>query len=314
MQATAPTAPTTPTPPDPHPGPALSRIALGAWRLPQDPEVQHARGAHRLIRTALDLGITTFDHADIYGPREDGPGPDLSSEAIFGAALAEAPGLRERLQIVTKCGIRLATAHAPKHYDTGRAHLIASTEQSLRRLRTDRIDLLLLHRPDPLLDADEVAEAFATLHRAGKVRAFGVSNFAPAQLELLASRTPLVASQIELSLLRTAPITDGTLDQLQRLRMAPLAWSPLAGGRLFHEPGERAHRVRSELARIGAELGAAPDQVALAWMLRHPSGPRPIVGTHRADRLAGASGALALTLSRPQWFSLWAATNGHDVP
>lgn len=307
--------PPSPAAPAPSTGPLplpLSPLLLGAWRLHQDPEVRSARGAHRLIRTALDLGITTFDHADIYGPRD--ADPDASCEAIFGAALAEEPGLRERLQLVTKCGIRLPTAHAPKHYDTGRAHLVASTEQSLRRLRTDRIDLLLLHRPDPLLHADEVAEAFSALHRAGKVRAFGVSNFAPPQLELLASRTPLVANQIELSLLRTAPITDGTLDQLQRLRMAPLAWSPLAGGRLFHEPGERADRVRGELARIGEELGAAPDQVALAWLLRHPSRPRPIVGTHRADRLAGAAGALALTLSRPQWFSLWAATSGHDVP
>jgi predicted oxidoreductase len=272
-----------------------------------------ARELLGLVERCLDLGLTTFDHADIYG--------GYTCEARFGEALALAPGLRQRMQLVTKCGIKLVSANRPAHqrhiYDTGRAHILASAEASLRQLRVDDLDVLLIHRPDPLMDADEIAEAFASLRQAGKVRHFGVSNFTPDQFELLRERLPfpLVTNQIEASVLRLEPFLDGTLDQAQRLRCAPLAWSPLAGGRLFAGGEPRAERVRAALEEVGRQLGeAALDQVALAWLLRHPARIVPVLGTGKIERLAAAVAALELQLTREQWFAVWTASAGADIP
>lgn len=200
-------------------GPRCSRLVAGLWRLAswglRDAELLD------LIHACLDLGITTFDHADIYG--------GYTNEELFGRALALEPALRERMQLVTKCGIKLVSAHRPAHtfhcYDTSQAHIVASVENSLRLLGTDCLDLLLIHRPDPLLDADEMAEAFAALRQAGKVLHFGVSNFTPWQFDLLASRLdfPLVTNQVEVSVLHLETLHDGTLDQCQRLGIAPMA-------------------------------------------------------------------------------------------
>ena len=292
-------------------GPQISRLALGLWRL-VDWDLDDA-GLLALIHASLDLGITTFDHADIYG--------DYRCQELFGRALALEPGLRQRLQLVTKCGIKLVSerrpAHRIKHYDTGQAHIVASVDNSLRALRVDHVDLLLIHRPDPLMDADGVAEAFVRLRRSGKVLSFGVSNFTPWQFDLLASRLdfPLVTNQVELSVLHMDTLHDGTLDQCQRLRIAPMAWSPLAGGRLFRGDDERAVRVRQALQAVGQELGgASPDQVALAWILHHPARVVPILGTGNVERLRRGAAALDLSLSRQQWFALWAASAGRDVP
>lgn len=295
-----------------HPdGPAVSRLVFGVMRLAEWGLT--ARELLGLVEHCLDLGLTTFDHADIYG--------GYTCEARFGEALALAPALRQRMQLVTKCGIKLVSANRPAHtrhiYDTGRAHLLASAEASLRQLRTDVLDVLLIHRPDPLMDADEIAEAFTALRQAGKVRHFGVSNFTPGQFELLAARLPfpLVTNQIEASVLRLEPFLDGTLDQAQRLRCAPLAWSPLAGGRLFAGDDPRAERVRAALAEAGRQLGgAAPDQVALAWLLRHPAKLVPVLGTGRLERAAAAVAALDLRLTREQWFAIWTASAGADIP
>lgn len=265
------------------------------------------------IEAAMDLGITTFDHADIYG--------GYTCEGIFGEALAARPSLRERMQLVTKCGIQLITPNRPqttiKHYDTSRDHIIASAENSLRQLHTDYLDLLLLHRPDPLLDADEAAEAFTHLRQAGKVRYFGVSNFMPWQLHLLASRLdfPLVTNQVELSPLNLSVLHDGTLDQCQRLGMRPMIWSPFAGGAIFGGDSAAARRVQQALAQVGAELGGATaDQVALAWVMRHPARPLPVLGTGQLARLEAAVAAEALTLTRQQWFTIWEAGAGAEVP
>ena len=291
-------------------GPEVSRLALGLWRL-----ADWGMGTDDLaarIEAALDLGITTFDHADIYG--------DHSCEGLFGAALARRPELRQRMELVTKCGIKLVSDRRPgrglKHYDTGRRHILESVETSLRELRTDRLELLLLHRPDPLLDPDEVAAAFDELRRAGKVRHFGVSNFTVAQLDSLAARLPmpLVTNQIEISPLALGAWRDGTLDQCLRRRMAPMAWSPLAGGRLFHGEDERARRVRRTLGELAAELDAGADQVALAWLLAHPAGIVPILGSGSLGRLRAAAAAGALRLEREQWFRLWTASTGEEVP
>jgi len=292
-------------------GPQVSRLALGLWRLASwglsDGEVLD------LVHGSIDLGITTFDHADIYG--------DYAAEELFGRALAQEPLLRHRLQLVTKCGIKVESARRPahrlKHYDTGREHIVASAENSLRLLNTDHLDLLLIHRPDPLLDADEVAEAFQALRVAGKVLHFGVSNFTPWQFDLLASRLPmpLVTNQVELSLLNMEVLGDGTVDQCQRLGISPMAWSPLAGGRLFHDDDARALRVRRALEDVGRELGGAPaGQVALAWVLRHPARIVPLLGSGKLERIRSAAAAAGLHLSREQWFALWTASAGQEVP
>lgn len=288
-------------------GPHFSRVVLGLWRLADWSMSPQQRLA--FLEQALDLGITTIDQADIYG--------NYQSEALLGEALALAPQLRQRLQLVTKCGIKLVSSHRPahqiQHYDTSRAHIIASAENSLRSMGIDEIDLLLIHRPDPLMDADEIAEAFQILQQTGKVRHFGVSNFSPAQFELLAARFPLVTNQIELSLLHMTPLHDGSLDQCQRLRIAPMIWSALAGGRLMNDTSERGLRVRQALEVVASELDVAPGSVALAWILQHPAKPLVLTGSGRIAALREAVAATGITLSREQWFALWCASSGHSV-
>ena len=292
-------------------GPQVSRLALGLWRLASwglsDGELLD------LIHTAMDLGITTFDHADIYG--------DYTCEALFGRALALEPSLRARMQLVTKCGIKLVSANRPthviQHYDTSKAHIVASAENSLRMLKTDHLDLLLIHRPDPLMDPDEVAEAFTMLRHSGKVLHFGVSNFTPSQFELLASRLELTlaTNQVELSVQNMEVLHDGTVDQCLRLGISPMAWSPLGGGGLFRADTEQTERLRQALSAVGEALGGASvDQVALAWILAHPACIVPVLGTGKLERLQKAAQAEALALSREQWFSIWRASTGTDVP
>lgn len=288
----------------------LSRIIPGLMRL-----LEWKLSREQLIgwiNTCIELGMTSFDHADIYG--------SYQVEAAFGAALAASPGLRDRIEIVTKCDIALISpqrpAHSVHHYNTSRQHIIASAEQSLRNFQTDRLDLLLIHRPDPLMDADEVAAALDELLTSGKVRAVGVSNFTPFQWELLQSRldAPLVTNQVELSLLFLDTLHDGTLDQAQQLRRPPMIWSPLAGGRLFSQNDERAVRVRAALERIAAAHGVAPDVIALAWVLMHPSRPLPVLGTGNLDRVRASAAALTIALDRQEWFALWEASAGREVP
>jgi predicted oxidoreductase len=272
-------------------GPEFSRIALGMWRLAGWEMTAEQRLAY--LQQALELGITTIDHADIYG-----------SEAPFGEALALQPSLRDKLEIVTKCGIVPLGDQSPTrapHYNTSTAHIVASAENSLRQLRIEQIDVLLIHRPSPLLDADEVAEAFQVLQRAGKVKHFGVSNFTPAQFELLASRFPLVTNQVELSPMFLDPLHDGTLDQCQRLRIAPMIWSALAGGRVFTEQSERAQRLRATLD-------------GLAWIFQHPSKPVVLTGSRHIDAAKEAVAAVSMKLAPEHWFAIWTASNGHNVP
>jgi predicted oxidoreductase len=288
----------------------LSQIIPGLMRL-----LQWNLSREQLIgwiNTCIDLGMTSFDHADIYG--------SYQVEAAFGEALAASPGLRDRIQIVTKCGIALLSpqrpAHTVHHYNTTRQHIIASAERSLRNFQTDRLDLLLIHRPDALMDADEVAAALNELLNSGKVRAIGVSNFTPFQWDLLQSRldTPLVTNQVELSLTFLDTLHDGTLDQAQQLRRPPMIWSPLAGGRLFSQNDERSVRVRAVLERIAEAHGVAPDVIALAWVLAHPSKPLPVLGTGNLDRVRASVQALSVTLDRQEWFALWEASAGREVP
>ncbi len=287
---------------------SLSPIIAGAWRMAD--WGLSAQQRVRWIEENIDLGISSFDHADIYG--------DYRVEALFGEALALAPTLRARLQLVGKCGIKLVSParpeHAIKHYDTSAAHVQASVDASLKALRSDHLDLLLIHRPDALLDADALSAAFEDLRRAGKVLHFGVSNFTPAQLSLLHRRCPLVTNQIELSPLHLNPLHDGTLDQCQELGLRPMIWSPLAGGRVFTGSDAVAQRVRDAFGVMAAELGVSVTTLAYAWVLRHPSRPWPIVGSRRIEVARDAVAALALRLDAQQWYRIWSAGAGHEVP
>ena len=286
----------------------LSPIVAGLWRLPE--WLLDTAGLVRWVEQALALGITSFDHADIYG--------GYTVEAMFGDALAAAPGLRERMQIVTKCGIRIVAAarpgHGINHYDSSRAHVLASVENSLRALRTDRIDLLLIHRPDLLMDPDELAESLRLLLAAGKVLHFGVSNHTPGQVAMLRKRHPVATNQIEFSPLQMRALADGTLEQCVDLGMRPMVWSPLAGGRLFSGDDGQAHRVRDVLQDLARQHGSTVAAVAYAWILRHPSRPHPITGSGRIEALREAVDALTLRLSAEDWYRVWVASIGHGVP
>jgi predicted oxidoreductase len=289
----------------------ISRIVHGHWRLAS--WNMSKKEIVELVERCLELGITTFDHADIYG--------NYTCEGIFGEALSLKPKLRDKIELVTKCGIKLISENRPEHniksYDTSKDHIRNSVENSLRNFKTDYIDLLLIHRPDPFMDADEVAEVFTELKEEGKVLNFGVSNFKAHQFDLLSSRLdlPLVTNQIELSVMELENIEDGTLDYCQEKRVAPMAWSPIAGGRVFTSQDEKALRVREILEKVAKEVDArAIDQVMYAWLLKHPAKIIPIVGSGKIERIESAVEAMEIELSREQWFEILQSSMGHEVP
>jgi len=286
----------------------LSPIVAGVWRAAD--WGFDAAGLLRWMEQAVELGITSFDHADIYG--------GYTVEAMFGAAFALSPTLRRRVQLVTKCGIKLVSAQRPAHavkcYDSSRAHVLASVDASLAALRTDHVDLLLIHRPDLLMEPDELADTFRQLLAAGKVLHFGVSNHGPSQLALLRKRHPLVTNQIEFSPLQMKALADGTLEQCVDLGMRPMVWSPLAGGRLFAGDDEQARRVRGVLQGQAEQHRVSLATMAYAWVLRHPSRPLPITGSQRIPALREAVAALDVKLSAEDWYAVWQASMGQPVP
>ncbi len=292
-------------------GPEFSELVQGYWRAADWGMTAQERLS--FLKQHIELGITTVDHADIYGNYE--------CEALFGEALALDKSVRDQIQIVTKCDINLCGDKTPErkinHYDTSSAHIYQSVNNSLERLNVDEIDVLLIHRPDVLMDADEVAEAFTGLHKVGKVKHFGVSNFTPRQFELLQSRLgkPLVTNQVEINPLNFEVAHDGTLDQMQMLRTRPMAWSCLGGGSIFSGESEQSIRVRNELEAIREEVGATSiDQVIYAWVRRLPSKPIPIIGSGKIERVQTAVNALNIELTREQWYRVWVASKGHGVP
>ncbi|MGC4022486.1 MAG: aldo/keto reductase [Cyclobacteriaceae bacterium] len=280
-------------------GPVFSRVVAGAWRWHN----VSAETIQRLALVSLEHGITSFDHADIYG--------DHSNEERFGQILKKEPSLRHKMELITKCGIKFPSSKRPntrvKHYDTSKEHIIWSTENSLKMLHTDRIDLLLIHRPDPLLNPHEVAEAFTELKQQGKVLHFGVSNFTPSQFKMLQKHLPfpLVTNQIEISLSRIDPLFNGDLDLMLEFGVSPMAWSPLAGGKLM--AGER------EVFSLATKYDASYSQLALAWLLKHPSNIFPIVGTTQPDRIIEAAKSVDVNLDRQDWFEMLKWVVGKDV-
>lgn len=282
-------------------GPVCSRIIAGAWRW----HALTAAQLETLVQTALDQGITTFDHADIYG--------DHTNEERFGDILRKHPSLRNKMELVTKCGIKFPSSHRPdvrvKHYDTSARHIRWSVENSLKMLGTDRLDVLLIHRPDPLTDPAEVAEAFSQLRTEGKVLHVGVSNFTPAQFRMLQSYLPfpLVTNQIELSWSRLDPLFNGDLDTLLEFRASPMAWSPLGGGKTM-DLDER------QVFAFAAQYNATYSQLALAWLMRHPSGVFPIVGTTRPDRMEEAARSAEIAIGRQDWFEMLKGIMKKEMP
>lgn len=288
----------------------LSRLTLGLWRAKEWKYT--TQQLYNLVTQSLELGITSFDHADIYGGYE--------CENVFGNVLRENPSLRRTMQLVTKCGIKLVSPKFPENtmhcYDTTKLHIIRSAERSLQNLNTDYIDLLLIHRPDPLMNADETAEAFYELKKSGKILHFGVSNFLPHQFSLLQSRLdfPLLTNQIEASVLCTDHFDNGNLDFLQEKRVSPMVWSPIAGGRLFYENNERIDRVKNILNEIGHRYCVGVDTIAIAWLLIHPVNFIVILGTGKIERIKSAIKSLDIKLTREEWFKIWVASKGNDLP
>lgn len=289
-------------------GPDLSRIVAGMWRMGDWNLVPQQRLA--LIEQCIALGVTSFDHADIYG--------GYGVEALFGAALRLKPSLRAQIELVSKCGIKLLSPlrprHTIQHYDTSAAHIVASAETSLRELGTDYLDLLLIHRPDPLMDFDQIADAFTRLRQAGKVRHFGVSNFSRHQFECLHKRIALATNQVEFSPLHLEPMFDETFDGLQDQAVAPMIWSPLAGGALFRDGDDgAAARVRDAIGALATRLERPFASVVFAWIMQLPSKPLPLTGSGRIEAIADAVQGTQFTLERNDWFAILRAARGHEV-
>lgn len=286
-------------------------MVYGTWRLldtkPSPQEI------NRRLHACLELGITTLDTAEIYGLYE--------VEKVLGAALALSPGLRDKLEIVTKAGIYVPCSYHPKrrtaHYNATGPRLLKSLDKSLRLLSTDHVELFLVHRPDWLARADDTAAGLNELLRSGKIRAAGVSNYSASQFDLLNGRMeqPLVTNQIEFHLLHPEPIHDGTLHQCEKLGVLPMAWSPLAGGRIFDSNNPSATRLAAAAKSMSARYNSATlEQLAYAWILAHPSHPLPVIGTNKLERLQSAAQADAIVLEREDWYALWEAAQGRKIP
>ncbi len=292
-------------------GPSFSRIVAGVMSWGIWGKGFNTKEIQQLIEKCLELGITTFDHADIYG--------HYTTEADWGKAYKLSSIDREKIEIVTKCGINLMTPNRPQYklnsYNTSGQHILDSVDRSLSNLQVEYIDLLLIHRPDSLMNAAEVAEAVEQLKSSGKVVHFGVSNFSPSEFELLDSYTPLVTNQVEVSLLHLDPIYDGTFDQCQRLQIRPMAWSPMGGGKMFDMEHDRIKEIHTKGEEICKRYDHTfqLDQLLLAWLLKLPSGILPVIGTGRIDRLEKSAAAIDINISREEWYDLLEVARGHQI-
>ena len=285
----------------------ISPIAWGMWRLAEDG--RSAAEAARLVHAALDAGITLLDTADIYG--FDGKGGFGDAEALLGEVLAAEPGLRGRMVLASKGGII-----PPLPYDQSAAYLTAALDASLRRLQTETIDLYQIHRPDILAHPQEVARVLDDALSAGKIRSIGVSNFTQAQTSALNHFLDhkLVSTQPEISPLRIDCFENGELDQAMMLGLTPLAWSPLGGGRLVKPDSTRDSAVAAEIDRIAAEQGVSRSVAAYGWLMAHPAGIVPIIGSQQAERIAEGTSALGMRWTRQDWYAVLVAARGVHLP
>ena len=302
----------------------ISRLSYGCWRVAgtwnsNRVTPQARKDGVQTVITAYEAGFTFFDLADIYC--------DGVAEEIFGEALRKSKSLRHTAVIATKCGIRppnTPTPGAPYRYDSSSKHIVKSCDDSLKRLGVNCVDLYQLHRPDYLTDPAEVAKAFTKLNKAGKVKHFGVSNFKPSQLPAIqgALKQPLLVNQVEISLSQLEPFENGTLDQCLTEKITPMAWSPLGGGHLGDgakdvlpsQEGYRTGKIRRALDKLAREFGVSRSAIALAWLLQHPAGIVPIIGTTQPERIKEVTAADAIELTREQWYSLFTTARKTDLP
>ena len=288
----------------------FSPIIVGTMRLGEWGAKMNTSELEAFVESCLELGLNDFDHADIYG--------HYSTEQDFGKLLKSKPSLRSKIQITTKCGIRLVSENRPDHsinsYDSSKKHIIQSAENSLKFLETDYLDLLLIHRPDYLMDPHEIAEAFEHLKSQRKVKHFGVSNFTPAQFDLLNQFTPLVTNQVEVSITHLDCFEDGTLLQCQKHNIAPTVWSPLGGGTIFALSDDpKILRIRELGNELAKKYEVGLDQILLAWLFAHPSGIIPVIGTSKIERVKNALTAKEIKLSREDWYRLWKSSTGSEI-
>ena len=263
----------------------------------------------RMIEACLANGIHWFDHAEIYG--------GYTTEAEFGEALKASPSLRHQLKLITKCGIQMISPNRPEHliksYNTSAKHIISSVEQSLINFGTDYLDVLLIHRPDPLLNPVEVADAIALLKQQGKILSFGVSNFLPHQTSLLAAHTQIDYNQIEISILQLQALHDGTLDHCMQHNIIPMAWAPLGGGMFTDDSHPRFRSILAVTTDLSNKYGVGQNEILLAWLHTHPSGIQSVIGTTQLERLIKAKHAADIRLERTDWFRLLEAAVGEEV-
>ena len=290
---------------------SVSRIAYGMWRLCDDKDNSPERVIKKL-ETCLESGITTIDQADIYG--------EGGSEELFGVALGKAPEIREKLEIITKCNIKILGETFPerkvKSYDTSSQYITKTVETSLSKMKTDYIDLLLLHRPDPFMNHNETGLTLDKLVDSGKIRSVGVSNFRPWDWDLLQSamKHKLVTNQIEISVKNTEPFINGDIAFLQKLGKPVMAWSPMGGGSLFETQDQQSKRLLETLSDIAGPLGCDISTIALSWLISHPAEIIPVIGTNNIQRITEASKATDFILDRETWFEVYTASIGADVP
>jgi len=286
---------------------STDRLIMGAMRLGSWGANFTTLQFGEFIQECLELGIYRWDHADIYG--------DYSTEEAFGKIFQISPSLRDKISIITKCGIRRVCEARPDHkskaYDSSADHIRSSVENSLRAFHTDHIDTLLLHRPDYLMEADEIGECIADLQSQGKVISFGVSNFTTSQIDLLSQYVKIQVHQIEVSLTNLGAIAHGDIDYAMRHDIEVQSWSPLSGGELFSKDrSDRARRIYQAACDLQEAYDAEADQIILAWVLRHPAQIATILGTTKIDRVRNSIKALDIHLSREDWYRLWQASTG----
>lgn len=260
-----------------------------------------------LIRTCVNLGITTFDHADIYGGH--------TTEEAFGNAFKQSGILRQQTQFISKCGILYPGGSRDitlKRYDYSADYIIWSVENSLVNLKTDYLDVLLLHRPSPLMKADEIASAVSKLKSDGKIIGFGVSNFSPSQTNLIATQTEIEFNQIQFSVTHNLAMTNSDLDYMMLNQVRPMAWNPL--GDVFRIENEQTRRIKELLVKLMAKYDSAPDVILLAWILKHPANILPVFGTANSERITELIKSTTINLDDEDWFALWVESRGEKVP
>ena len=286
---------------------ALSPIIAGAMNWGIWDKNLNTKEMDNIIHLCLENKITTFDHADIYG--------DYTTEADFGKAFVSSKIDRTKIQLISKCGIQMVTKNRNntiKHYEYSKDYIIWSVENSLKNLATDYLDVLLLHRPSPLMQADEIAEAVAKLKSDGKIVDFGLSNFTVSQTELIRQKTTVSFNQIQFSATHHEAMLDGSLDYMQTNGIRPMSWNPL--GSVFREDNEQTRRMKKLLAQLVSKYGVGSDTILLSWILQHPARVIPIAGTVNVARIQALMKATELPLEKEDWFAIWTESMGNNVP